>query len=161
MSNQIKIKTELWVDLESTIIPHWDYIDDFINESKFETLIETFAPHKIVIYSYAIWCEDNRELFKKSEVYKKIAARFPVTIKTTKEMEEDCGYLHQHMKHIPERTIWYVPKEFSFLMSVRKAIEKGSDTHRFVLFDDTAPHGNNYTINDNQQVFYFNPDNMS
>lgn len=154
------MKSELWVDLESTIIPHWNYIDDFINESKFETLIDTFNPHKIVIYSYAVWCEENREHFKKSEVYKKISARFPVTIKTTKEMEEDCGYLHQHMKHIPDRNIWYVPKEFSFLMSVRREIEKGSDTKCFVLFDDTAPHGHTYTINDTQKAFYFNPDNM-
>lgn len=158
------MKTLLALDLESTIIPNWTQLDTYINIDKLDAIIEEYKPDQLVIYSYAVCEGDFYRTLRNSQLIKDLSAKVngqPVHIETTMSMAEDWLGLHRH-KHlkITPQTIWAQPKEFAFLMMVRRMREDDIDFDRFILFDDTAPHGMKYTIGDGVQVIYLNPDNM-
>ncbi len=154
------MKTELWLDLEGTIIPEWKQMNIYINHDKVDAIIEEHKPWRIGIYSYAIVEKEHYNHFFKSDLWQDLTDKLEqaVTVRTTTQMGEDWLSLHKHQYvKISPYTIWHMPKEFAFLMTVRRLVEQGSDTKKFILFDDTAPHGKTYTIDD-VTVLFLNPD---
>lgn len=158
------MKTLLALDLEATIIPHWSQMDTYINMDKLDSIIEEYKPDGLSIYSYAVWNDENYHLLRNSQLIKDLSKKLGnsyVHIETTRSMAEDWLGLHRHNYIKPDaHTIWQMPKEFAFLMMVRRMKEDGIEYDRFILFDDTAPHGMQYTIGDGVQVIFLNPDNM-
>lgn len=155
---------ELWIDLEGTVIPHWGQMDTFINMETLEGIIRLHKPTSMGIYSYAVWNQENLEVLRSSNLMKHLAGMMgndnPIDIMTTYEMGRDWKALHRHNAVDPQDTgIWKQPKEFAFLMYVRRAMEAGSTTKTFILFDDTAPPHLVYTIED-VHVIFLNPDEM-
>ncbi len=157
------MKTLLAIDLESTIIPHWTQMGTYINFDKLDAIIKEYQPEDWLIYSYAVWNNDNYDILRKSQLIKDLSEKNKngyIRIKKTYEMVEDWLSLHQHKYLEPQpQTIWNMPKEFAFLITVRRMVEDGNDYQRYVLFDDTAPHKLHYKIGDVEVVF-LNPDNM-
>lgn len=158
------MKTLLALDLESTIIPHWNQMDTYINFDKLDAIVAEYQPEDWLIYSYAVWNDENYQTLRKSKLIedlKKKTSDGYVHIETTRSMAEDWAGLHRHNYIKPDaHTIWSMPKEFAFLMMVRRMREDEIEYDRFILFDDTAPHGMTYTIGDGVQVIFLNPDNM-
>ena len=60
------LRRELWLDLESTVITPviegW-WKSELINVEKVKDVIASFAPHRINIFSFAIWNSLEREKF--------------------------------------------------------------------------------------------------
>lgn len=158
------MKTLLALDLENTIIPHWSQMDTYINVDKLDLILAKYQPQDISIYSYAVWNDENYHTLRNSELIKELSASSKsgyVHIETTLSMAEDWVGLHRHKAiKADAHTIWTLPKEFAFLMMVRRMLEDGLDYTRFILFDDTAPHEMCYTLNDGVQVIFLNPDYM-
>jgi hypothetical protein len=53
------MKTLLALDLESTIIPHWNQMDTYINFDKLDAIVAKYQPEDWLIYSYAVWNDEN------------------------------------------------------------------------------------------------------
>jgi hypothetical protein len=157
------MKTLLALDLESTIIPHWNQMDTYINFNKLDAIVAEFQPEDWLIYSYAVWNDENYQTLRASQLIKDLSAKSKsgyISIETTQGMAEDWAGLHRHNYIKPNgNTIWSQPKEFAFLMTVRRMMQAGLDYKRYVLFDDTAPHNLRYKIDDVEVVF-LNPENM-
>lgn len=156
------MKSEIWVDLEGTIILHWNQMDEFINMEKLELLIDKFKPESMGVYSYAVWSSENYTALRQSKLMQHLSEMMNNTyihVRTTEEMAMDWYALHRHKYVQPTPTeIWNQPKEFAFLMTVNRMIQNSSDTKLFILFDDTAPHGKNYIIDNDVTVVFVNPD---
>lgn len=155
------MKTELWLDLEGTIIPHWSQMNIYINHDKMDAIIAEHKPWRLGIYSYAVWCAENYKHFIASELHETLMDKLDggLAIRTTEQMGMDWFSLHRHQAvDISSNSIWQMPKEFAFLMTVRRLVEHGSDTKKFILFDDTVPHNKTYVINDDVTVLFLNPD---
>lgn len=157
------MKTFLALDLEGTIIPHWNQMDTYINMDKLDSIIEKYKPEAMTIYSYAVWSSENYHHLRSSQLMVDLVKKFNdfVSIEMTTAMAVDWLKLHHH-KHLDVNatTVWQLPKEFAFLMFVRNEIEAGSEFKHYILFDDTAPHELVYTIGDGVQVTFLNPINM-
>lgn len=151
------MKTLLALDLESTIIPHWSQMDTYINFDKLDAIIAEYQPEDWIIYSYAVWNDENYKTLRTSQLIKDLSAKSKngyIRIETTLNMADDWASLHRHKYIQPcNNTIWVMPKEFAFLMMVRRMISEGEDYQRYVLFDDTAPHKLHYKIGDVEVVF--------
>lgn len=151
------MKTLLALDLESTIIPHWSQMDTYINFDKLDAIVAEYQPEDWLIYSYAVWNDENYQTLRASQLIKDLSAKSKsgyISIETTMGMAEDWAGLHRHNYLKPNgNTIWSQPKEFAFLMTVRRMMGEGADYQRYVLFDDTAPHNLHYKIGDVEVVF--------
>lgn len=157
------MKTMLALDLEGTIIPNWNQMDTYINFDKLDAIVAEYQPEDWIIYSYAVWNDENYQTLRASQLIKDLSAKSEngyIRIETTLNMAEDWAGLHRHKYIQPcNNTIWAMPKEFAFLMLVRRMMIEGEDYQRYVLFDDTAPHKLHYKIGDVEVVF-LNPENM-
>lgn len=157
------MKTELWLDLEGTVIPRWERLETHINIDKVQWIVDEFNVESIGIYSYIIYSEQHLTTLRKDDiisVFRNMVPTGTVEILTTMDMG-----MHWKGSHASERgfqprptDIWDIPKELSFLMTVNQRIKDGSDTKKFILFDDTVPHGKTYKINDDVEVLFLNPD---
>ena len=60
------LRRELWLDLEDTVITPvvngW-FNTQLINTQKIKDVITSFAPHRINIFSFAIWNQQERQRF--------------------------------------------------------------------------------------------------
>lgn len=62
------VRRDLWLDLEDTIVtPIVDgwHLFDIINLEKIKDVIDSFDPHSVNIFSFAIWNEHQRGLFNR------------------------------------------------------------------------------------------------
>lgn len=136
MSNNIK--TSIWIDLEDTVIDNWSsgYLLH-LNVEKIKTFLNEKKPHRINIWSFAIWYEKQKLDFINSGMKESIECALESLIDQYPSIEEMRALVYD-FEHIHYQDtndfILLNGKAWSFI----KFASLFSDTE-FFLIDDSVP----------------------
>jgi hypothetical protein len=137
--------TELWFDLEGTIIPHFSQINELINSDTINKLVGKYNPQSVGIFSYALWCDGNIETFHNSKTYEKLLqlCNVPtIEVISVSQMAEYMSMSHKEKPRLNLGDVWKIPKEFTFQMVMtQRKIADSTKFNRVVLCDDTVMDG--------------------
>jgi hypothetical protein len=143
--------TTLFLDLEKTIIYSW-YDPVIINEDRITRIIRSIKPDKIGIYSFAIYNNDDLELFYKT-IQPEIETTFHIKIESdlTYTVEEMVETILQRNDTDIRKFIQEYGKQKSFSEFIKRKYKEG----HFVLLDDLVD--NTETLVGNLSIQFINP----
>lgn len=137
--------SELWFDLEGTIIPHFSQINQLINSDTITKLVSKYNPHSVGIFSYALWCRENIQTFRNSDTYTNLLqlCNVPtVDVISVGDMAVYMSMSHKERPRLDHGDVWKISKEFTFQMAMtQRKIADPTKFNRVVLCDDTVMDG--------------------
>lgn len=148
-------RTQLWFDLEGTVIPTWDHMDFWGNIPEVNRLKENYKPDVIGIYSYAVHDNSDIKRLQESDLFTWLKAPHnSAKVLTTVEMARHWANYRYFGNPVTLTTsdVWKLPKEYSFIMSMTGLF--GEDYNgTFILYDDTVGRINKMKVGDNTFIF--------
>ena len=148
-------ETQLWFDLEGTVIPTWDHLEFFTNMPSVEELKAKYKPDRIGVYSYAIHTSEDVTRLKDSSLYEwLVRGSKTCPVPTTLDRGKHWANFRYFGNPVILGTsdVWKLPKEYSFIMTMvgMYGVDEGI---KFILFDDTVGRIPHMKIGNSEFIF--------